>query len=251
MILRRFSVALLALLSACQAERVATAVPATRTPQSPTPPNYATIQATDSPTPAPVPTATASPTPPPRIFTEEFDGLLPYWVVAQVDNGLPAEGPRLEAGWLVFDLPAPNQWVYAIYGGQEYSNVLLEVQAESRRGEGAMGLVCRYSETQGWYEFNVYADQTYALLLGQWLAPGIAHYTPLYRSQSEKIRRDANRLGLACEDNVLTPWINGVAMRRWEERRFGLGAGKIGLAGASFEDPPLLIAYDWVRVSEP
>lgn len=188
---------------------------------------------------------------PPRLFTEEFDGLLPHWVVAQVDNGLPAEGPRLEAGWLVFDLPAPNQWVYAIYGGQEYSNVFLEARVEARRGAGAAGLICRYSEMGGWYEFNVYADQTYVLLFGQWLTQGIAHYTPLYRSKSEKIRSDANELGLACEKDVLTPWINGVQMRRWQEQRFGLSGGRIGLSGASFEEAPLLIAYDWVRVSEP
>jgi len=249
MILRRVSIALLALLTACQAESVGTA---TRSPQLPTsPPKPLTIQPTDYPSPTPAPTATASPAPPPRVFTEEFAGLLPYWSVAQVDNGLPAEAPRLEAGWLVFDLPAPNQWVYALYSGAEYANVFLEAQAESRLGAGAMGLVCRYRETQGWYEFNLYLDQTYVLLFGQWRAPGIAYYTPLYRGQSEKIRSDVNQLGLACEGNVLTPWINGVQMRRWEERRFGLSAGRIGLSGASFEDAPLLIAYDWLRVSEP
>ncbi len=158
----------------------------------------------------------------------------------------------MDSGLLVFDLPLPNQWVYAIYGGQDYADVRVDAQVETRAGaDGALGIVCRYNESEGWYEFNIYADQTYELLFGQWLTQGVARYTPIYRGKSEKVKADANEIGLLCEGDVLTPFINGVQMRKWEEKKFGLKRGKIGLSASSFENAPLTIAYDWLKVSEP
>ena len=58
----------------------------------------------------------------------------------------------------------------------------VDAQVEVRAGnDGTVGVVCRYSQANGWYEFNIYADQTYMLMYGQWLAPGIARYMPLHR----------------------------------------------------------------------
>ncbi len=198
------------------------------------------------------PAATETRAPAPRLFTEEFDANLPYWSFLQVDNGQPAASPSADAGFLVFDLPGPDQWAYAVYGGPDYADVRLDAQVQVRLGaEGALGLVCRYSEEAGWYEFNIYPDQTYMLLFGQWLAEGIARYTPLMRGESEKINSEANEIGLRCANDTLTPFINGVQMRMWREAKFGLRDGKIGISVASFEDTPFMAAYDWVKVSEP
>jgi hypothetical protein len=199
-------------------------------------------------TPAPI----ATPAPALRSFTEEFDGDFPYWSFLQVDNGQPAARPIAEAGFLVFDLPGSNQWAYALYGGPDYADVRLDAQVQVRLGtDGAMGLVCRYSEGAGWYEFNIYPDQTYMLLYGQWLAGGVARYTPLVHSESEKINSDKNEIGLSCAKDTLIPFVNGIQMRTWRETKFGLQNGKIGISVASFEDKPFMAAYDWVKVSEP
>lgn len=202
-----------------------------------------------SPAPSSAPTETLAPAP--RAFDEEFNGSLPYWAFQQVDNGQPFPGPSVEAGYLVFDLSAPNQWTYALYGGQDYQNVRVDAQVEVRAGDGALGIVCRYSEKNGWYEFNIYSDQTYMLLYGQWLAQGVVHYTPLYHSVSEKIKNGANEIGLLCQDSLITPFINGVQMRKWDEKKFGLTDGKIGILASSFDNTPFTSAYDWVKVNEP
>ncbi len=208
---------------------------------------------TASPSPSPVP-PTAIPTipPAPRTFTEQFDGILPYWTFQQIDFGQQAVIPNAEGGFLVFDLTAPNQWVYALYTVQDYTDIRLDAQVEVRAGvSGARGIVCRYSEEQGWYEFNIYADQTYELLYGQWLAPGLARYTPLFRGISPKIKVDANEIGLLCQGDTLTPFINGTQMRIWQDNKFVLKDGKIGISAASFAAVPFTIAYDWVKVSQP
>ena len=209
---------------------------------------------------APTSTPSASPTAPtpcatrpaPRTFTEEFNSTPAFWSFLQIDNGQAFAGPSLRDGFLVFDLMAANQWAYALYGGQTYDDVLVEAQAQYRTsGDGAVGLVCRYDEKNGWYEINVYADQTYQLLFGQWLAEGVARYTPLYQGTSEAIQSDANQIGLRCQGNALTPFVNGTQLRSWQESKFGLKTGKVGLAASSFEDAPFTIGFDSVKVSFP
>ncbi len=200
--------------------------------------------------PTPAPTATLAPAP--RDFTEEFNGSLPYWAFMQVDNGNPFPGPSVEAGALVFDLPASNQWAYALYGGPDYADVRVDAKVEVRAGnDGAVGIVCRYSERNGWYEFNIYADQTYTILFGHWLTQGVARYMPVFKSSSSKIQSGTNEIGLLCQGNVLTPFINGVQMRQWDEQKYGLQQGKIGISASSFQSVPFTAAFDWVKVSEP
>ncbi len=128
----------------------------------------------------------------------------------------------------------------------------VDAQVEVRAGnDGTVGVVCRYSQTDGWYEFNIYADQTYMLMYGQWLSPGIARYTPLHRVSSEKIKVGANQIGLVCQGDTLTPYINNVRMQVYEENKVGLTNGNIGLTASSFADVPFIAAFDWVKVSEP
>jgi hypothetical protein len=238
---------LIFLLTACQ------------TPAAANTPVPATAIELPSPTAVPSPTATAVPPtaiptlpPAPGIFTEQFDGTLPYWTYRQMDIGEPQVTPNPVDGFLVFDLTAPNQWVYALYNDQDYADTRVDAQVDNAAGDtGAVGLVCRYSEELGWYEFNIYADQTYEILYGQWLAPGLPRYTPLYRGESEKIKADANEIGLICQGSSLTPFINGTQMRIWQDNKFGLNHGKIGISAASFANVPLTIAYDWVKVSLP
>ena len=175
-----------------------------------------------------------------------------YWTSLAIENGEKFAGPATRDGFLVFDFAAPDQWAYALYAGHNYADVTVETEMQSRTaGDGAGGVVCRYDQQKGWYEFNIYADQTYQLLFGQWLAPGVARYTPLFQGQSGKITGEANRIALQCQGNMLTPFINGVQMRRWPEQKFGLQEGECGLSAASFQDVPFTIAFDSVKINEP
>lgn len=205
----------------------------------------------------PTATPTTSPVPPtrppaPRDFSEAFSVKPAYWAFIQVDNGQPNVVPSVQDGFLVFGLPSSNQWAYGLYTGAHYTDVLIETEVQSRTaGDGAAGLVCRYDEKNGWYEFNIFADQTYQLLFGQWLAPGVARYTPLYKGESQAIQSDTNQIGLQCQGNTLAPFINGAPMRQWPELKFGLQRGAVGLSASSFTDTPFTIAFDWATVSEP
>ena len=155
-------------------------------------------------------------------------------------------------GSLRLSLSAANLWALAVYEPHTYTDVRVEASVDLGTGsEGAAGLICRHDRAAGWYEFNIYADHTYAILFGQWLAEGVARYTPLVVSESEAIRPGANEIGLACEGDVLTPYINGVQIRRRQETVHVLHEGQVGVSAATFETAPLVIVVDWVRVGSP
>ena len=142
-----------------------------------------------------------------------------------------------------------NTWADTIYNAQTYQDVRVDAQVEVRAGnDGAVGIVCRYSPTNGWYEFNIYADQTYVIMYGQWLSPGIARYMPLHITGSEKIKTGANQIGLVCQGDALTPYINNVRMITYEDNKVGLKDGNVGLTASSFSDVPFVAAFDWVKV---
>ena len=155
-------------------------------------------------------------------------------------------------GSLRLRLAAANVWALALYEPHTYTDIRVDAQVDlGTSGGGASGLVCRHDPASGWYEFNIYADKTYAILFGQWLAEGVARYTPLVISESEAIHPGANEIGLACEGDVLTPYINGVQIRRRQETLHVLHEGQVGVSAASFETAPLVIVVDWVRVGNP
>ena len=240
----RLTLAALALVCAACAPAAQTASPSAM--DTPTPRPAATADST-----LPPPTLTSTPAPAARLFTENFDSTPANWVSFQTSGaGLDLQ---VQDGFLLFNLRGPNNWAYAIYSGQDYAEVRLEAALENRAAEDSvLGLICHYGEGQGWYEFNVYADRTYMLLYGEWLGEGSARYTPLYRGFSEKIQAGgSNQLGLLCQGRTLTPFVNGVQLRKWDEKQFGLVSGRIGIAAASFEAVPVVAAIDWLTVGEP
>jgi hypothetical protein len=233
-------------LAACQSVSASPPVPPSATAPATT---ESTARPSASPT---VPSATETLAAAPRDFTEEFDGTPGYWEFRQADNGQPAVPPKATNGFLIFDLPEPNQWVYDLYSPQDYADVRVDARVEIHADkQGAAGVICRYREQTGWYEFEIYPDQTYVLLFGQWLAEGVTRYTPIVRDVSEKIHAGQNEIGLSCEGDILTPFINGTQMRKREEKTFQLAGGKVGISASSFENGAVSIAYDWVKVSEP
>ncbi len=203
-----------------------------------------------------VPAASPSPTqtlrPAPRVFTETFDGPAPYWTYEQAGNGQSMAAPQIRDGFLVFTLAAPNQWAYAVYGGPDADNVSIEAQVQDRTGgDGAAGVICRYDKLAGWYELDVFSDGTYQLLYGRWLANGVASYTPLYRGEAAAVQTGENTIGLQCQGDSLAPSVNGHPLRKWQELKFGLKQGKVGLSVSAFAEVPFTVAFDSVKVSEP
>lgn len=213
-----------------------------------------TKPATVPPTFAPSPTNTPTPLLPERFFTEEFDTLPSHWSTLYASGDSGRVEILNENSKLTFEVYSPITWIFIIYGAFEYESVYVETRIESLGSySNSMGLVCQYNEQEGWYEFNISNDGGYSVLFGQWLADGIASYTPILSDTSNQIvnGNSTNEIGLACHENVVELYINGNSIRNLNVEHIGLSGGKVGLSLGSFEEVPVILSFDWVKVSEP
>lgn len=200
-------------------------------------------------------TATLEPTftPLPRFFTNEFDSSLAGWVILQAGNEA-APGIKTENSKLIFQMDSPFTWVYGVYGAEDYEDIRVDARFTNQGGSPAsIGLICRYSETDGWLEYNISSDGTYSVLYGQWLASGIADYLPVLSASSNAIQPSgtSQEIGLICSGTTLSLFIDQTLIRNVDVSRYELTSGKVGITASSFENTPVIAAFDWVNVSEP
>ena len=220
----------------------------TATPTSPV-----IASATRAPTLTPTVSFTPPPTDLPRFFTEDFNGVLPNWSILQ-SGGDATPQTGVYNGSLILTLPSSYEWVYAVIGAETYTDVRVDALTQSRGATpGSVGVVCRYSEQNGWYEFNVSDDGTYNVLFGRWLAQGVAQYKPIVSDKSIYLKQggEQNEVGLGCQDQYLYLYLNSKLFRKLDVTRFGLTDGKVGVTVSSFEHAGVVGAFDWVKVSQP
>lgn len=244
---KKLIIGCLLLITACQG-----ATPTPLAPRFPT----ATIPPTPIPaTVTPQSTATSAPTstPFPRFFTDEFDGTLAGWVILQAGSDA-VPNIKTENSNLLLQMDSPFTWVYGVFGAQDYENIRVDARFANQAGSPAsIGLLCRYSESDGWFEYNISTDGTYNVLYGQWLADGIADYLPILSAASNAIQPSGTtqEIGLICSGTTLSLLIDQNIIRNVDVSRYELTSGKVGITASSFENTPIIAAYDWVKVSEP
>jgi hypothetical protein len=243
----------LILTTACQPQsggQTATPAPA------PLPSSTATVPPTSIPftvTPEPTATLSLSPTPFPRFFTDEFESPLAGWVILQAGSE-SVPNTKTENSNFILQMDSPFSWLYAIYTAQDYANVRIDAQFTNQAGSpSSTGLICRYSEEDGWFEYNVSTDGSYNLLYGSWLAVGIADYLPITDGSSNLVQPSGapQLIGLMCSDTALALYINDTIVRNVDVTNYGLTEGKVGVTASSFENTPVVVVLERVIVSEP
>jgi hypothetical protein len=206
-----------------------------------------------TPTLGSTPTVEPSPTSLPRFFTNEFDGSLAGWVILQAGNdSVPAV--NVANSTLLLQMDTPFTWLYALYGPEDYADVRIETEYQNLAGTPASaGLVCRYSEADGWLEFNLSTDGVYNILYGKWLALGVAEYTPITGGTIKDAQPSGalQAIGFECDEDTLTLLVAGNVLRRVDVSRYALGAGKAGITAASYENFPVVVGFDIVEIGEP
>jgi hypothetical protein len=234
----------LALTSACQSATPTLQAESTPTATS-TPPPTATVTQTFTPAP------TLTSTPVPLFFTDDFNSDLGAWVSFQT-GGVESPSVKLENDFLRIDFSTPDTWYYAIHSAHDYPAVFVSAKF-SGTPTGSLGVICNYDEAKGWFEFNVASDGTYTILFGQWLADGIAQYTPIANETSEYLKdgKLEYEIGLTCQGNLLLPHINGKLFRKVDVSRFELTTGRVGVNASSFGEIPMIATFDWFKVEEP
>lgn len=220
-------------------------LPTVTIPASPTP-----IPATE--TPEPTPTLEPTSTPLPQYFKATFDTSLAGWVILQAGNDA-ASHVSVENNILRLQMDLPYTWFYALYSPFDYGNVHIETEfINNALTPASAGLICRYSEIDGWLEYNVSTDGAYNVLYGRWLSAGIADYLPVIDGVSIDVKQsgETQQIGMTCSDTILRLYVNGTIIRTVDVSSYELGKGKVGITASSYESTPVVVAINWVTVSE-
>jgi hypothetical protein len=237
----------LILIAACQ-QTTPTSIPeSTPTISLQTPTAPAAVPPTLTSTPA------FTPTPIPLFFTEEFNSDLGAWT-SFLTSGETVPRVFIQSDSLVIDFSRPHTWYYAVHNPHEYSDVHMDAKFDSAGNRPvSLGLMCMYSENEGWFEYNISTDGTYSILLGQWLANGIARYTPIVNDESEYLTpgRTDYEIGITCQPEFLWLSVNGKLFKKINVARYELTGGKVGITAAAFQNVPVTAVFEWFKVSEP
>lgn len=237
------------LITACQPAVAAQTPAPILSPSATVPPTAVPATATPAPTFTPAPSVT----PFPQFFTNEFDSSLEGWVILQAGNE-STPNIRNENSRLFLEMDAPYTWVYALYGAQDYDNVRVDTKfVNNAMSPASIGLICNYSETDGWLEYNVTTDGTYNVLFGKWLSNGVADYLPVLDGSTPEIAQSGveQQIGLGCSNGILALYVNDHLIRNVDVSHYERANGKVGISAASYENVPVIASFDWVKVSTP
>ncbi|MBI5841342.1 MAG: hypothetical protein HZB19_14680 [Chloroflexi bacterium] len=212
---------------------------------SPVPPPE---QPTPAPTEPPVEPVSAQ-----DYFTEEFDGDISNWSYFTTKNDSTADDtgaqPFTEDGFLVMDIGKYLN-VYALYDPYIYDNVRLDVRVDNRgTNNNNINLVCRYSD-EGWYEIAI-ANNGLFWLYAYDAAKG--NYVKLADGGSNKIKagKEVNEYTFICNDRNLKLSINGFETTTYTDNQFVFRDGQIGVGLSSFNDVPVKVEFDWIKIGQP
>lgn len=195
---------------------------------------------------------TLTSTPIPKYFTEDWNGATDQWTWFSTRGNDNLWDVYTEAGVLVFYMTGRKIDGYFIYTPQEYDKVKVTTQVENRAYyTGTFVIVCNYSETLGWYEFDIGSDGLWAMRAHDTL--GNTGYLDLLSGGSKSIRTrfNVNEYSATCDGNHLTLFANGTNIAEFTDKILDLKSGKIGLGVLSGDQVPVLMESAWVRVEQP
>jgi len=201
----------------------------------------------------PTPTLEPSPTPLPRFFTSQFDSTLAGWVILQAGSETVPNATATN-GKLTMQMDVPYTWLYSLYSEQVYSDVKIETSFSNNASTPtSIGLVCRYTEENGWFEYNVSTDGTYNVLIGKWLATGIADYIPVTDGSlsGEIITGGSQKIGFTCLGPTLQLYFNDTLIRNMDVSQYNLSEGKVGFTASSYENAPVSVSFESISINEP
>jgi hypothetical protein len=219
-----------------------------------------TPAATDSPSavpPSPTstpPAPTATFVPSTRYFQNDFNKAnLTDWTTVVISGEPGLFDFRVEEGFLLFDLGGKNIQTFTLYQPEVYKNLRLDARLIAQTDSPyALNLVCRYSEQNGWYQYQVFDSGAYNLYYFVWNEEEQAVPTLLVEGVAASLLRgEVNEIGMSCKDRDLNLYVNGELVRSYPENQYVLRDGRVGVGLTSFDSVPVLVSLDWLKILIP
>lgn len=206
------------------------------------------------------PQPTFTPTPQ-KFFKDEFNQGFDNWTHFSINGKTSVINPgnigariAIEKGYFIFDIERKLFWVYSIYNQFTYDDVRIDVTVANRgTNNNNISIICRYSEEDGWYEFNITNSGLYYIYHALPRFDGFVAYTILGEGGSNEIRQglETNVYTGICHENTLTLMVNDHFVSEVKTGRFDLTEGKIGISASTFLSVPVTAKFNDIIVSAP
>jgi S1-C subfamily serine protease len=184
-------------------------------------------------------------------FTDEFDnGIDNYSYFTMGSGGEKGMDLHADNGKVIFDLNGAYLWPYLLYDPYTYQDVAISFEAENLgNNNNNISLICRYDPDRGWYEFNVANNGLYWILYYDNVVA--KDYVTLFDggSQNIKMGRATNTYSAVCQGDSLSLYINGYLERTVSNS--DLKEGQVGISVSSFDNYPVLVNVNWLKISQP
>lgn len=183
-------------------------------------------------------------------FVEEFDNGVDNYSYFVKHGDEDKADVYTEDGELKFTLNDYDIYYYVLYDPYTYGDVRLDVEVENLGvNTNSVSLVCRYSEDQGWYEFNVSSGGIYEIYYFDRII--VKGYSLIASGGSTNVNmgRDTNVYTAICEGDTLSLYINGDLAKSIEHK--DLDRGQVGIGINSYDGYPVIMNVPWMEISEP
>ncbi|MEM5775106.1 MAG: hypothetical protein AAGU05_08920, partial [Anaerolineaceae bacterium] len=219
-----------------------TAEPTVAVPTVPLPTNPPPV---DVQAPAP----TQQPAAAPDFFTEEFNGDLSNWEYFFTSGDEDLASFYTENGKLKFFLKGEQIYAYLLYAPYYYSDVALTVEAENRGfNDNNVSLICRYDYQRGWYEFSIANNGLYWIYYYDIMNESGYNLIANGGSTSIHTGKDTNTYSIVCKGKTLILYINNQEVKRFEETRYVLKEGQVGVGVSSFDVLPIEVEFEYLTI---
>jgi hypothetical protein len=171
-----------------------------------------------------------------------------YWLQSGNENDVSFQ---VDNGKMHVEINGKETYLYFTYDAYTYDNVYIETVVDNRGvNSQSVSLLCRYSESEGWYEVNVQNDGLYNIFAYDARKKS---YDMLTSGGSNAIKqgKEINAYGFDCTDRTLTLWINGTKVTEFKENKYQLREGNVGFAISSYEALPVIVDVDEVTIDKP
>lgn len=228
------------------------AIPVAESPVPPPPATAVPVEVVSTTAAAAEPTQPPAPPANSRFFTEEFDGDLSNWEYFHFGKDGSDYDVSTDDGLLVFEIKDEDTYVFNIYTAEKYDDVRIDTEANNRGyNYNNVGLICRFDEDDGWYEFNISNDGLYEIWAFDILGDTGYNLIANGGAQNIKTGKETNNYGIVCRGKTLTLYVNGREINSIEENKYGFKRGYTGVSVSAENVIPIKVEFEWVKISEP
>ena len=189
--------------------------------------------------------------------SNDFSSDLNYWPIFFIDpyTYIITTDPHssdffgLDNGWYLFDIHKWETWAYSMCDAAIYDNVRIDARVENVGGVTSDSkLICRYSEENGWYEFNILSSGLYSIYF---VNPKAKFEYTIKDGGSNDIKggQAVNEFTAICQDNNLTLLVNGNEVITTQDDLASLQSGQVGVGISAYDLVPVTARFDWVVVT--